>query len=114
MSALSPCCQAEEEEKCNCNRLVVSARDQLSNINMGKKCNCMMMSADSSFSKMAKTDIIIEAHASASNHRPQNVGRANWDELDLERQQKRNPKTGLFCSHHLELGFPLSRDFQGL
>ena len=104
MSALSPCCQGEDEEKCNCNRLVVTTREQLSTI--GKKCNCIMMSADSSFSKMAKTDIIIEAHASASNHRPQNVGRSNWDDLEQERQQKRNPKTGLssiFCSHHLEL-----------
>ena len=101
MSALMPCCQAEEEEKCNCNRLVVTTREQLSTI--GKKCNCIMMSADSSFSKSAKTNIIIEAHASAANHRPQNVGRSNWDDLEQERQQKRNPKTGIFCSHHLEL-----------
>ena len=96
MSALSPCCQAEEEDKCNCNMVAVTTKEQLSTI--GKSCKkCIMLSSDSSYSKSAKTEYVIEAYASAANHRPQSVGRSNWDELEQEKQRKINPKTGIFC-----------------
>ena len=96
MSALLPCCQAEEEEKCNRNRVAVTTREQLSTIGNGCK-KSFMLSSDSSYSKLAKTEFIIEAYASAEKHRPQSVGRSNWDELGRETQKKINPKTGIFC-----------------
>ena len=96
MSALLPCCQAEEGEKCNCNVVSVkSTTEQLSSIEKG--CNCMMLSSDSY--KSDKTEYVIEAHASAANRRPQSVKRSNWDEFEQEKQKFRNPKIpGIFCS----------------
>ena len=98
MSALSPCCQAEEEEKCNCNRVAVKRNptiEQLSSIEKG--CKCIMLSSDSY--KSDKTEYIVEAHGSGANRRPQSVKRSKWDELEQEKQKFRNPKIpGIFCS----------------
>ena len=96
MSALLPCCQAEEGEKCNCNIVAVkSTTEQLSSIEEG--CNCMIVSSDSYTSD--KTEYIIEAHASAANKRPQISKRSPWDEFEREKQKFRNPKIpGIFRS----------------
>ena len=99
MSALSPCCQAEEEEKCNCNRVNVKrnpTREQLSNIE--KRCKCVMGSTDSY--EADKTMYVIEAHAAGRAYRPpQEVKRSTWNEFEQEKQKYRNPKIpGIFRS----------------
>ena len=91
MSALSTSYPAEEEEKCNCNRVAVKRNptsEQLSTIEKG--CKCIMLSSDSY--KSDKTEYIIEAHAAGANRRPQSVKRSKWDEFEQEKQKFRNPK----------------------
>ena len=98
MSALPPCCLAEEEENCNCNKVAVKKNptiEQLSTIE--NDCKCILLSSDSS--RSLKDEYIIEGYAPAGNHRPQSVKRSLWDEFEREKQKFRNPKIpGIFCS----------------
>ena len=97
MSALSPCCQAQEDDQCNCQKVVVTSGTKEHFSNMNKDCNCIMLSSDSY--KSDKNEYIIEAHAPAANRRPQSVKRSKWDEFEQEKQKFRNPKIpGIFFS----------------
>ena len=99
MSAISPCCQAEEEEKCHGTGAAIRKNPTKAQLEKHrKKCKRYTVSADSSTSN--SDEFTIEGYAPAGNHRPQNVGSFNWAKFPQDRQTKINQKTGTYILLH--------------